>query len=336
MRPWYPVSSMQRLKTRVRVRWAWLPPFEAVLMQEKPRKWAILKRDPRTGQNEVIWLPPRVQKTGFLRWQTSGETVRVSDDWLESRGWGPEPDAWQPIGAWADPLPDPLPTREVKDELRMVRIGKVDFDAVAAAAEMERDREEARNRKDEYREAVSLPWWRDGSRIKYERRGEVTREMAEGRVMRAVSWCGAGQDLSRGTLAMSQFLAETAAMTMAQAEAEQELLARRAVRFEPLTQDHDDFLTAMAWFTKLNGSRGMNIMKPWRLSRNQEVLLWRALAVPLSFADIGKRLGVRWDRARDIYAAAIDRIHQIANAPARIDWLIADLRQRNRAARRTA
>jgi hypothetical protein len=338
MAPWYPASAMKRLRTRVRVRWGWGNPFEAMLMKDAPREWVGVVRVPGVKENKFVPLPPRTQKTGFLRWQTTGETMRVSEKWLDGRSWGPEPEAWQPLGAWIDPLPDPLPSVEVKDEVRMVSIGKVAFDAVAAAAEMERDREEARNSKEDGDdELVGIPWWRDISRIRYQRRGEITREMAEGRVMRAASWCGAGQHLSMGSsLAMSGFFAEFATLTEVQALAEQELLIDRAVRFEPLTQDYDDFLTAMAWFTRLNGSRGTGKLAPWKLTRNQKVLVWRSLTVPLSFKDIGKRLDVRWTRAQSMYGAAIDRIHEIANSRSEVDRFIAELRKRNKEVRRTA
>lgn len=336
MSQWYPVSAMRILKKPVRVRWGWVPPFEAVLLENKPRRWATLRRD-KAGVIQVIWLPRKTQRV--WRDTFAGETADVSETWLESRGWGPEPDAWQPVGVWPDPLPDPLPI-VVRDwgEARMVSIGKVAFDATAAASEMEADRENARNglHQEEQEDRRQLAWWRDASRIRYQPRGEISREMAEGRIMRAVSWCGAGHDLSRGGVAMSRFLAEIATMTLTEALAAQEELIERAVRFEPLRQDHDDFLTAMGWFVKLGKIFTRGEQKAWSLHRPQEVLLWRSLTVPLSFADIGRQFGVSGQRARDIYEFTIDRVNRIANASAYVDPVILRLQERNRAARRAS
>jgi hypothetical protein len=73
----------------------------------------------------------------------------------------------------------------------MISIGLVNFDAATAAAEMEADRQRARDQRDprDRSDEDGLPWWWSPAEIVYQPSGHVTRRMAEGRVMRAVAWC---------------------------------------------------------------------------------------------------------------------------------------------------
>jgi len=328
MSHWYPIHSMRRLRHRVRVRWGWVEPFEAVLMEAKPRRWATVR------DGVVEWLPPRQQRT--WRDKPNGEVAEVSDQWLQRRGWGPEPTAWQPIGAWPDQLPDPLPTvAAIATEPRMVSIGTVAFDAAAAAAEMEADRESARNRPRDERIARAT-WWLDPARIVYAPSGHVTREMAEGRLMRALLWCGYGQDLSRDTMPMSRFLAEMASQTLSEALAADEAWAiERPV--QPLKQDHGDFLEAMRWFCGVPLVRGERpAADRWRLNRMQQVLYWHASARPMHLRSMAGMANMSATAIARDYARGIDTIHKIANAPQRTSEAVAALRERNRRAKRDA
>jgi hypothetical protein len=326
MTSWYPISAMRRLNKAVRVRWGWVEPFEAVLLSANPRRWATLRRDVTTGEIVTIDLPPKSVKQWRRTW--AGELGAVSDAWLAQRGWGPEPQAWQPIGQWPDPLPDPLPTGEVEDTVRMASIGEVKFDAAAAAAEMEADRERARNGREPRDRSEGLAWWWSPAEVVYEPAGMVSRRMAEGRVMRAVAWCRGGHASPK--LASSKFFAEMAA---AASELFEEVdVASQAVRFVPLQEDLGDFLTAMGWFVRLNSQRTEGIKR----SREQEMLLLRSLPVPPSFGEIGRRLGVSSQRAHQLYQRAVDKVTALANQPEGIDAPIAKLRERNRAARVTS
>lgn len=324
---WYPIGSMRRLNTRVRVRWGWVEPFEAVLVEARPRRWATIR------DGVIEYLPPKQQRV--WRDQAEGEMAEVSDAWLDRRGWGPEPAAWQPLGNWPDPLPDPLPSLPaVASPLpRMGNISKAEFDAVAAAEEMEADRVAARNAPREERIARAT-WWLDPARIIYAPPGHVTREMAEGRILRALLWCGHGQDLSRDTIPMSRFLAEMASMTLSEALAADESWAVDRALLQPLKQDHGDFLEAMRWFCAVPLIRGER-PKPgrWRLNRMQQVLLWHASARPThlrSMAGMAKQTATTI--ARD-YARAIDIVHTIANAPEAPSASLLALRARNRKAK---
>jgi len=185
---WYPVKSMRRLNKAVRVRWGWLEPFEAALIKTKPRRWATLSRNKKTGATEITYLPPERVKGGFLPARTTGEMVPLTA--RQADAWGPEPDAWQPIGKWPDPLPAPLPTASISSEPRMVSIGKVAFDAAGAAAEMEADREEARQDRERHRRRDGMGWWWSPAEIIYQPLGHVDRRMAEGRVMRCLRRSG--------------------------------------------------------------------------------------------------------------------------------------------------
>jgi hypothetical protein len=89
---------------RVRVRWGWVGPFEAALLEKNPRRWATLRRDGATCDLITIDLP-RSAKQRRKTW--SGEITAVSDEWLGALGWGPEPTARQPVGAWPNRLPEP-------------------------------------------------------------------------------------------------------------------------------------------------------------------------------------------------------------------------------------
>jgi hypothetical protein len=322
---WYPIASMRRLRKAVLVRWGWVEPFQAVLLENNPRRWATLRRDATTGEIVTIELPPRNVKLWRRTW--GGEYATVSDRWLEERGWGPEPAAWQPIGQWPDPLPDPLPTGDVDDKVRMVSIGLVNFDAATAAREMEAERQRARNERDrrDHSDEDGLPWWWSPAELVYQPSGHVTRKMAEGRVMRAVAWCLGGS--APPQLAKSRFFAE-----MAAAAEELSDMAPQAVRFTPLQQDIGDFLAAMSWFTKLNPKRDEDV----GMSREQKLLIWRSRPVALSFGEIGNQFSVSSQRAHQVYRRAIDKVTALANQAEGVDAPIAKLRQRNRAARATS
>lgn len=326
MTSWYPIAAMRRLRKAVLVRWGWVEPFQAVLLENNPRRWATLRRDATTGELVTIELPPRSVKQWRRTW--AGEYATVSDRWLEERGWGPEPAAWQPIGPWPDPLLDPLPTGEVDDKVRMVSIGLVNFDAAAAAAEMEGDRQQARGRngREPFQQRAALDWWWNPAEITYEPPGHVTRRMAEGRVLRAVAWCRGGHAPPK--LATSKFFAEMAA-------AVDELpgdMPPQPVRFTPLQQDIGDFLTAMSWFARLNPKRAEGA--GW--CREQKTLMWRSCPVPPSFGEIAGQFSVSSQRAHQLYKRAIDKVTALANQPVEIDAPIAKLRERNRAARVTS
>jgi hypothetical protein len=137
--------------------------------------------------------------------------------------------------------------------------------------------------------------------------------------------------MSRPGLAASRFLAEMAAAADEALDGGVEVPVRHP-RFEPLPQDHGDFLLAMSWFTRLNPDRA----KGAKLCVEQRILLWRSKPVPPSFADIGEELKISAQHAQRLYRRAIDRILELSNAPDGVDEAILAVRARNRVARRAA
>lgn len=324
---WYAISAMRRLNIKVRVRWGWVEPFEAVLMDTPtgPR-WATF------SEGEVVWLPPRQQKV----WKDNpaGEVAEVGDDWLARRGWGPEPAAWQPIGdRWPDPLPEPLPAIDPGNrKAPRFSAETAEFDAALAAAEMEADRESARRRRGPEKAERGLPWWRDPTRIKYQPRGEVSQEMAVARVLRALSWCGFGMTDGQGGMQGSRFLAEMCSMTLSEALAASEADALGlADRFQPVKADHEDFLEALSWFCRLGPKvRERNDFGEWVLSPEQSVLFWLSRARPLSVREMADRLGIAKSSVRSLVERAQKAAHVEANTTITDTAELRALRARNK------
>lgn len=234
------------------------------------------------------------------------------------------PQLWAPCNAktWRAPLP--APSFEMTGDVRMWN-AKQSFNAAEAAAEMEADRENASRETvvERTSERVAQQWWRDHVLIKYEPRDSLTKRMAEGRIMRAIACCGVGRGLTLENVTASAIVA---AMAEAVEAAAKDAVQDYAPRFEQLPQDRDDWLTAMQWFTAIDPPNGN-----WTLSRRQRVMLLRALPMPWSYDEIGDDYRISGERARQIYARALDRAYRMACqgvVPA-IDRLEA-LRERNR------
>ena len=298
--------------------------------------------------SEIYWLPPKGKG-----------------------GWTPEPACWRPkhIDKWIGPLPEPLPSHHVMN----LYYERAEFNATEAAREMESDRLIASTDnvshetvREHVQEHVEKRKWRDASWIKYQSKGEVTLDMTEARVMRAVAKCGAGYDPTMGgtsgagrelsrdvqtTAALLARLADLADDEKRQETAKADYRLHGVNRFQPLPADHDDFDSAMGWVTALNPPefRGKR-WQAWKLNREQQVLLWRSLDIQLSWGDIGYALGkpktrhreaepLSRERCRQIYEAAISKCWRAANGlrvHRHIDPIdqIAALRERNLAFKR--
>lgn len=298
---WYPISAMRRANVKVRVRWGFVEPFEACLMETPTGfRWATFRN------GEVEWLPPRQQKI----WADNpdGEMKDVSDGWLARRGWGPEPEAWQPIGdrRWPDPLPEPLPTVAQQRATRFVS-ETAEFDAAQAAAEMEADRESAR--RVPRRQKRERPGWLDPSTVKYQPIGHVSRDMAEARIMRAICVAMSGGDLGRLGVSTSRYVAEMAAIKQSANWSESEVDDLRSGRFPTLRQDLDDFLEAMSWFRSIAEVHD----RPNTRTLAQVVVVARACSWWRAWADIGREYDVTGQYASRVYEAAIGRIWAAAN-----------------------
>jgi hypothetical protein len=262
-----------------------------------------------------------------------GELIYLPEP-RDAKSWGISPDAWRPVAGhvWPDALPVPLNTPSPQMWSARSSFALVD-DAEAAdlAREMEHDRISGAIRRSE-RARDKLQWWKDASLIAHHPPGQITARHAEGRVMRAVAVSDADKGARMERSVVGRALADLSAAAD-QAYAQVDPTHDYAIRFQPLPADHDDFDEAMRWFTALNPpATWHHRRKPWSLNREQRVLFYRARLVPLSYDDIGARVGgISGERARQINVGALAKIHAIANAPSTVLPELTAIRKRNRA-----
>lgn len=245
-------------------------------------------------------------KMGILRW------FEVSDRHLRPLRWRPE--AWQPLDAetWSWPLgtqPEPLPVEVLP---RMAMIGgvpqEIPEDDVAAGAD----------------EGVRVgQWWRDASLLRYEAAGAVTRVMAEGRLMRALSLERMiRMDMApyRSNGAVLADIKRTLADVLAEEPDED-----WAPRLRPVAADWSDFEIVMGWITDV-----------WPSRRALAVMRARMRTPPATWTQIGDVHRMSATHAKRIYNRVVDLATDAANAtcPTRRHKMLADLREQNRAARR--
>lgn len=233
-----------------------------------------------------------------------------------------EPQSWRPadVNRWRWPnnvAPEPLP---VQIEPRMTTIGMA-FDATAAAAEMEADREAARaNRRAATTDTPQ--WWRDVARVAYAPMGAVSRDHGEARIMRAlILERGIRLDLRpyRTNAAVLADLKATLADLLAEAPASDWVPPLVA---QP--EDWRDFEVVMGWLIEVMPSR-----------RELTCLRGRMQSPPLTWVQIGDEIGRTEARARQLYAGAIDALVAAANRePRRARARLAELQERNRSAAR--
>ena len=233
------------------------------------------------------------------------------------------PEAWQPMAPdkWRWPggvAPDALPV-QVLPQTGM--IGGVAFDAVAAAAEMEADREAIRAVADEPEER-SNQWWRDVARVAYQAMGDVDREHGEARIMRALI-------LERSIrLDLARYRTNAAVLAALKLTLADVLAEEPGADWVPplvaTPEDHRDFEVVMGWLVEVMPSR-----------REIFVLRSRMKAPPATWVQIGDEIGRTGRRAQQIYDATIDELVEVANRPPRrAKARLAELQDRNREARR--
>lgn len=317
---WYPMAAMRRINTPIRVRWNG---FEgtAVWLRAKtgdaPRWVQPVKHAGGAGFEP---LPSRQQRT--FPANARGDDVAVTEHWLEGRGWGPEPECWQPIGEWLDPLPDPL-TEGPHHDSRFSTIGGVAFDAATAAAEMEEMREAARCRPNNDGVAEDgLPWWRDPAAINYAPRGQITARDAEGRVMRALYFLGGREPALARYRSNAAVLAD---LMEARDWGKSDFSGTHIPRLAVTRSDTADrLLEAMRWACELMADRDHG----WRWFA---VLERRARNEPQSWSRIADVIGAERTSALRSYARAITRVTVIANSGTpHLDRRLAEIQKGNR------
>lgn len=328
MSNWYALSDLPQVRAHVRLWWivhGTPVQVEAVRSWQQRSKswgWVTLK------DGELQPLPPRGR---------------------EKAAWAPDPVCWQPVSegwTWPGEVPSPLLPHQVPRIVGTDYTSRAVTDAEAAemAREMEADREAARARNDGHaKQRDDNRWWMDASSIRYDRVGEISPRMAEGRMLRALAWCGAGKGLTIQTSTVGSLLArmaEVASGEAAAAEAEWQERLHNLQRFTAGPKDYDDFPIAMSWFSALNPPENWGRhRKAWTLNRMQRVMLMRTLTIPLSWPDIGVALNISGTRVRQLYAKGMECCHRVANGQSafpgrRIVDQIEALKERNREHRR--
>lgn len=292
---WFAIADLPAGKVRVRVQWSGREFVAATGLDPRSGAWGWCVF--RSGR--IVWLPEDADRDS----------------------WPAQPSCWQPedSATWPHELPQPIISSGTP-RLWSARtsFGAVD-DAEAAdlAREMEDDREAARAQAESIARSSDDAfsgrwWWGDVGQIKYQPAGQISLEMAEGRIMRALAMCGGPGVLAahRGTtLNLIVSAAEVSLDEIADA------VEARNLRFRPMPQDHDDFDVAMAWFAALNPPEHWHHQRQrWTFNRPQQVLWARARDNPRSFSDLAHKYGVSPQRVRAIYAESISKCWRFANS----------------------
>lgn len=232
----------------------------------------------------------------------------------DGHGWADQPICWRPcdVDDFYWPIGEPK-----KLEPHMIPImASVAWSSLSVDEAMEQD--ETRDKPVDDR---AIQWWRDVSQVEYRSPGEVTRQMAEARLMRALTLDQIIRlDVApyRSNAAVLANLKASLLDVLEQAPEDDWL-----PRLDPQPQDHADYLTAMSWLCRISMS-----YPRWR------ALQGRRMSPPKSWVQIGFEIGRTPSRARQVYVDMIDRVHAASNvAPANVAPEIAALRERNRAFR---
>lgn len=336
------------LRVMVWVFWGGRGPFEASRVEH-----------PRTKAQ--CWLTHDDGRPVFLPCKTRAD--RDAAPWV---GWhtleGDQPEAWSPKlpAKWGLALPEPQfiyqpppPSKARRTNRPPIEIyretgrggpsfdntrfatERQSFNAAEAAAEMEADRDRARNGGEaKPAQPRRKLWWLDSSQITYSPPGRRTRREVEGRLMRALASESFGSE-SDG-LGMHRLTPDDMREL---AEIEADTLPELRARFTSTPDDGRDYLEAIRWFSALSFSYGDDGADLGRCSgrlkfaplnctnlfqERQRVLIFAARDVALSFGDIGiamagkkadgKREKPRSRQAtRDLYLAALERVWTIAN-----------------------
>lgn len=315
--PWYALVDMP-------------PPYSihVWVLWEGRRFKAVRGRHPQTGGD--VW--------GAIKAGGRVEPIKAINGQAAPR-------LWQPVAPekWAGKLPPAvspmISDRVISELLRFDALEHVTSEEMAA--EMEEGRKAARATSESHGfhvEHLGTPWWYDLSRIKYEQPGEVTLKNCEGRLLRAVTFSGAGKHRGFPQPPTARVLAEMAA---AVSQSEDDADARLRLRMLP--SDRSDILVALDWFVRLNPPEfWAHRRKLWDFNRPQKVLVARTVVPAPSFGDIAAEYGIDGGHngAKRLYDKTLSKCLAAANGRQVHDRPVVDqmaaLRERNRAFRRGA
>lgn len=291
-------------------------------------------------QGEVAFMPdPKSERGGRFVARTEAGDFMDLPPAGRAKEWGDYPAWWRPVdpGKWGRPLPEPLP-----DGIQPVmwssttRFNAVEeAEAADLAHEMHADREMARavaesDNTAERRDLARSHWWLDATRMTYARQGQITQKDAVARVCRALLFDGVQmRDRPDGHSGASALATLAAEILTSGEEAGQWI-----ERFEPAPQDHDDYLTAMAWFSALSPSRERQ--RPGQaghLAVDQMLIVARAAMRPWPWRRLADSPEIKMsaEGARKRHKRALGRLHEIANNPGSVPDVMAAVRASNRA-----
>lgn len=263
---------------------------------------------------------------------------------IKAIGEATAPGLWQPldpdkfVGKLPSPVSPMISDRVVSERMRFDALEHATSEDLAQ--EMEADREAARVSHGFPVELQGRPWWYDISRIKYEPAGEVTLKNCEGRLLRAVTFSGAGKRRGFPQPPSAKALAEMAEAA-ANGQVDDEGEARLRLRMLPA--DRSDLLIALDWFARLNPPEFWTKRRAlWDFNRPQRVLVARTVVPAPSFGDIAAEYGIDGggEGAKRLYDRTLAKCLAAANGQQVHEHPVVDqmavLRERNRAARRRA
>lgn len=294
-----------------------------------------------TGLVVMVWWSvngvPEKMKAEHLRvrgkwaWtrEARGKIQILPPSGSNGHGWGDLPICWQPMDAehfyWPLGKPRALRNHAVPNfsgsTLTYSAVAEATADEMARERDLMKAEAGTRDGSAEFAAERGIQWWRDVSLIEYRRPGEVSRRMAEARLMRALTL---DQIIK---LDVEPYKINSAVLVNLKASLLDKLEEAPeddwVPRLDPQPQDHADYLTAMTWLCKIT----MNAHR-WRAVQG------RRMSPPKSWVQIGFEINRTPERARQFYNDVIDRVHASANViPLDVAPEIEALRERNRAYR---
>jgi hypothetical protein len=291
------------LRYPVRVIWDGRGPFEAARVKNPRTGAASWITHDENGDAVVLPCRKRRPKDGDAPWK-GPHTFKSA-----------QPDYWAPV----DPdkfklfrLPPVAITLPEEGEPPRMWNARQSFKAVDAAVAAEEQRVERK------RGQKRQLWWLDVAKIRYAAPGKITRDDAEGRIMRAL----AQEPLDFGVVGLGMHrrrgLTDDQLRELAEAEAKE--LPSILPRFEAVQPDADDYDTAMAWFAALGARElfpslaskagGGRLGKDTSHTTAQWVLLFASRDSALSYRRIASNLKIV--EGRKISAVRVHQIHKIA------------------------
>lgn len=262
--PWYAPRDLTRYRVPVRVTWRGrvFRAFKAYDREARSFCWYVV-----TPTGEGV----RLERPGTRRPE--------------------EVEAWQPLGPWPHPLPEPILAGR-----RLVHGARPRKSGSASAA-------------------TALPEVPDLDIARYADPPDIPLTEAEVRIIRAIRTEGVRiERRPRPPASVSDWPAELLEFLRSQYEHGRVPHVAPAPRWQPTTADATDVERAMGWFAAIAPpAERRGAWVPGQLSPHQKVLVWRAARPVWSFEWIGMRTRRSAQAAGKLYRGAVERIWRVAN-----------------------